>query len=191
MAGADKALLSINGEPCLARLVRRLAPQCDGLILNANGDVSRFQAFGLPVVQDDVLGFAGPLAGLLVGLDHIAMTRPDVGFAVSAPVDTPFAPQDLAVRLSRARDTAQAEIAVAASGARTHHTVALWPVELRHALRKAICDEGLRRVSGFIERFSTVVVEWPTTPYDPFFNINRPEDLARAEEIVASEAGGV
>ncbi len=183
MEGADKALLRVKGETNLSRLAARLAPQCAGLVVNANGDPARFEPFGLPVVADKVPGFAGPLAGVLAGLDYVAATRPDVAYAVSIPVDTPFAPRDFVARLLAAREAACAEIAVAASGGRVHHAAALWPVALHGALRKALVEEDLRKVSGFIGRYKSVEVDWPVAPYDPFFNVNRPEDLPLAEEI--------
>jgi len=183
MGGGDKALQEIAGETALARLARRLAPQCAGLALNANGDAARFAAFGLPVVADDVPDFAGPLAGVLAGLEFFAREAGEAALAVTVPGDTPFAPQDLVARLTQAQAEAGAEIAVAVSGGRVHHAVALWPVSLRGALRRALVDEDVRAVSGFIARHSSVAVDWPVEPYDPFFNVNRPEDVKTAEEI--------
>ena len=116
MAGVDKPLIEIGGAPILEHLVRRLAPQCVGLALNANGDPERFAGFGLPIVADDVAGFAGPLAGVLAGLDHIAAAHPDIDLALSVPADTPFVPPDLVARLAAARAASGAEIAVASSG---------------------------------------------------------------------------
>ncbi|MFY9629832.1 MAG: molybdenum cofactor guanylyltransferase MobA [Methylocystis sp.] len=182
LGGVDKAKIEIGGETILARLVRRLAPQCAGLTLNANGDPERFGVFGLAVVPDSVPGFAGPLAGVLAGLDHVAAHLPDVDYIVSVPADTPFVPHDLVLRLRQARANG-AEIAVASSGGREHHAVALWPVALRNELRRALEQEELRKVSGFIARYVNVAVDWPVEPYDPFFNVNRPEDLALAEEL--------
>ena len=183
MGGADKALLELGGTPILARLIARLAPQCAALALNANGDPARFAAFGAPVVADDVPGFAGPLAGVLAGMDHFARVAPTAHYVLSVPADTPFVPRDLVARLGAAREKAGAQIAVAASGERDHHAIALWPIALRGALRAALVDEELRKVSGFIARYESVVVDWPTTPYDPFFNVNKPEDLAQAEAV--------
>jgi molybdopterin-guanine dinucleotide biosynthesis protein A len=183
MGGVDKPLIEIGGAPILEHLIRRLAPQCSRLALNANGDPERFAGFGLPILADDVASFAGPLAGVLAGLDRAAASHPDVSLALSVPADTPFVPRDLVARLAAARAAEGAEIAVACSGGRTHHAVALWPVALREALRHALIDEDLRKVSAFIARYSTVFVEWPVEPYDPFFNVNRPEDVDTAEAI--------
>ena len=190
MGGADKALIEIGGEPILARLVARLAPQCAGLVLNANGDPGRFASFGLPVVADSVAGFAGPLAGVLAGLDYVAAHRPEVSHAVSVPTDTPFIPRDLVKRLASAGKATHAEIAVASSQGRAHHTVALWPVAMRDALRQALVDEDIRSVSAFIGRHRSAMALWRVEPFDPFFNVNRPEDVERAEEICAKVTGG-
>lgn len=183
MGGVDKPLIEIGGAPILEHLLRRLAPQCVGLALNANGESERFAGFGLPIVADDVAGFAGPLAGILAGLDHVAAAHPDVTLALSVPADTPFVPPDLVARLAAARAAAGAEIAVACSGGRAHHAIALWPLALREALRHALVKEDLRKVSGFIARYPAAQAEWAVDPYDPFFNVNRPEDVETAEGI--------
>ncbi len=185
LGGVDKALLAVGGEPILTRLARRLAPQCAGLALNANGDPARFAGFGLAVVADDIAGFAGPLAGVLAGMDYVAANFADISEIVTVPADTPFIPRDLVKRLRDARGEAGADIAVARSGERDHHAVALWPVTLRGELRRALVEEELRKVAAFIERFKRVAAEWPTEPNDPFFNVNRPEDVERAEAMAA------
>lgn len=187
MGGGDKPLSVVGGRPILARVVARLAPQCASLALNANGDPSRFVAFGLPVVADSVAGHPGPLAGVLAGMDDAAQAG--AALLLSAPGDTPFLPENLVVRLAQARAESGAQIAVAASGGRAHHTVALWPVALRAELRHALVAEGERRVSGFIARYPNVSVDWPCAPYDPFFNVNRVEDVALAEEIARQDQG--
>lgn len=183
MGGIDKPLVEIAGRPILSHVIERLAPQCAALVLNANGDPARFAAFGLPVVADSVEGFAGPLAGVLAGMDYAAKHAPDAALVLSAPGDTPFLPHDLVARLARARAEGGGEIAVASSGGRAHHAVALWPISLREDLRRALMEEGERKVSAFIERYPNVNVEWPVEPCDPFFNVNRPEDLNEAAGV--------
>lgn len=180
MGGGDKPLVKIAGRPILAHVIERLSPQCAALVLNANNDPARFDAFGLPVVADSVDGFAGPLAGVLAGMDYAAERAPGADFVLSAPGDTPFLPEDLVSRLAAAGADANGKIAVAASGGRVHHAVALWPVALREALRHALIEEGERKVSAFIERFANVNVAWPCDRFDPFFNVNRPHDLDEA-----------
>lgn len=183
MGGGDKPLREIGGRPILAHVIERLAPQCARLVINANGDPARFAAFGLPVVADVPPDFAGPLAGVLAGMD----AAQGVDDILSAPADTPFLPADLVERLYSARARAGADIAVAASGDRAHHAVALWPTRLREELRRALLEEDERKVSAFIARYRNVAVEWPVEPFDPFFNVNRPEDVGQAEAILGAE----
>lgn len=188
MGGGDKPMRSIGGRPILERVIERIAPQCDGLILNANGDPARFAAFGLPVVADTVTGFAGPLAGILAALDWAAAHRPGIEWILSVATDCPFLPHDLVRQLQQARIADNADIAVAASGGQTHHVVALWNVGLRDAMRRALVMEDIRSVGRWAARYKTVTVEWPTAPLDPFFNANTVEDIAEAEGLAARGA---
>jgi molybdopterin-guanine dinucleotide biosynthesis protein A len=188
MGGGDKPLLSLGGRPILDHVVDRLRPQCDGLILNANGDPARFARWRLPVVADDVPGFAGPLAGILAGLDWAAEHRPHVTAVVSVAADTPFIPHDLVARLVAAAAAEGLSLACAASGGWTHPVVGLWPVELRHDLRRALVEEGERKIDRFTARFGCASAEWPSAPVDPFFNVNTPDELAEAEAAVRRRA---
>jgi molybdenum cofactor guanylyltransferase len=189
MDGADKGLVPLAGKPMLAYVIERLRPQCGALAINANGDPARFASFGLPVVADDPPDFAGPLAGVLAGLDFCARRAPRLTHVASLPADTPFAPGDFVARLHQARLASEAKIAVAASGGRTHHVAALWPVDLASALRRALVEERLSKVETFLARFPTAVVEWPSEPFDPFFNVNTPDDLALAEATMRLGSG--
>lgn len=191
MGGGDKSLVAIGGRPLLVHVAGRLAPQCSALILNANGEPLRFASFGLPVVVDDVPNFAGPLAGILAGLDFIAMHYPAASWAVSAATDTPFLPDDLVSRLHAARAMGDAQLACARSGGVDHPTIALWPVELRHALRHALVEENRRKVGAFLARFRLAHADWDAEPFDPFFNINTPDDVRDAERIWAAATGRV
>src|SRR4051794_11712847 len=123
MGGGDKPMRTIRGRTILDRVIGRLKPQCDGLILNANGDPARFASFGLPVIADSVQDFPGPLAGILAALDWTAAKRPDVGWILSTAADCPFLPRDLVARLQLARIADGAELAVAASGDQTHPVI--------------------------------------------------------------------
>lgn len=183
MGGGDKALREIGGRPLVARVAQRLAPQCDGLILSANGDPARFAFLGLPVVADDVPDFAGPLAGILAALDWAARNRPGLGWVVSAASDAPFLPRDLVRRLHEAREEAGTRLARACSDGRAHPVIGLWPVALRDDLRRALTGEGLRKIADWQARHGIATVPWPTEPYDPFFNANTAEDLAQAQTI--------
>ncbi|HTK12280.1 MAG TPA: molybdenum cofactor guanylyltransferase MobA [Xanthobacteraceae bacterium] len=186
MGGGDKALIAIGGQTILARALARLAPQVDATIINANGDATRFAATGLPVIADSVPDFAGPLAGILAGLDWTAAHRPDIAWIVTVPGDCPFLPKDLVARLHRARDESSQALACAKSGDWRHPVVGLWPVALREDLRQALTQENLRKIEVWTARHGVALAEWPTAPYDPFFNVNTPEDAARAETIAAT-----
>jgi molybdopterin-guanine dinucleotide biosynthesis protein A len=185
MGGGDKPLQTLGGRTLLERAIARLQPQCDGLILNANGDPTRFAFLRLPVVPDDVPGYAGPLAGILAALDWAAANRPGLAHVVSAAADTPFLPRDLVSRLHAAREAAGTPLACAESGGQAHPVNALWPVALRENLRGALLDEGLRKIDRWTARRGVALAAWPTEPVDPFFNANTPEDLAEAERLLA------
>jgi molybdopterin-guanine dinucleotide biosynthesis protein A len=190
MGGGDKPLRTLRGRTLLERAVARLKSQCDGLILNANGDPARFAPLGLPVVPDDVPGFAGPLAGILAALDWTAANRPDLAHVVSAAADSPFLPRDLVSRLHAAREAAGTPLACAESGGQAHPVNALWPVSLRNDLRRALVDEGVRKIDRWTARHGVAFATWPTKPLDPFFNANTPEDLAEAERLLARHGEG-
>jgi molybdopterin-guanine dinucleotide biosynthesis protein A len=185
MGGGDKARILIGGKTILERVLARLAPQCCGIIINANNDPARFADTGLPIVADDVPEFVGPLAGILAGLDWAAAHRPDVTDVVSVAGDCPFLPTDLVARLLAARHTAGLPLACARSGEWRHPVVGLWPVALRHDLRRAVVDEDLRKIEAWTARHGVALADWPIEPVDPFFNVNTPEDVAAAESIAA------
>lgn len=182
MGGGDKALRPLAGKPMLAHVLDRAAPQVGAMVLNVNGDPSRFAAFGLPCVADSVPGFAGPLAGILAGLDWAAANAPDAEYVASFPSDAPFLPRDMVRRLYDARDGTA--IAIASSGGRKHPVCGLWPVSLRDDLRRALIDEDIRKVETWIARHKSIAVDFAVDPIDPFFNANAPDDLARAEALL-------
>ena len=185
MGGGDKARLRIGDATILQRVLARIGSQCDRVIINANGDPARFADAGLPIVADSVPDFAGPLAGILAGLDWAAANVPACKWLLSVPGDCPFLPNDLAVRLHRARNDAGAQLACARSGEWRHPVVGLWPVGLREDLRHALVDEHLHKIEIWTARHGVAIADWPTEPVDPFFNVNTPEDAARAETLAA------
>ena len=187
MGGREKALIELGGEPLIARIVRRLAPQVRDVIVSASGDPARLAFLGRPVVPDPVPGFAGPLAGILAGLDWAAARALDCPYVLSVPVDVPFLPPDLAERFLAALRGGGTDLVCAASGGRPHPVIALWPVGLRKALGEAI-SSGAARVDRFTAAYHLAEVAYETRPVDPFFNINSPDDLAEAERLIAAQA---
>ena len=187
MGGGDKTRIRIGGKTILERVLARLKPQCAAVILNANGDPARFADTGLPVVPDTVPDFAGPLAGILAGLDWAAAHVPAIADVASVPGDCPFLPADLVARLSAARQAAGVPLACARSGDWRHPVVGLWPVALREDLRKALVEENMHKIESWTARHGIAIGDWPATPVDPFLNVNTPADAAEAERIAAQQ----
>jgi molybdopterin-guanine dinucleotide biosynthesis protein A len=185
MGGGDKGLHVIGGKAILARVIERVRPQVDALILNANGDPARFSASGLPVVPDTVPDFAGPLAGVLAGLEWATTHHPQAHYIATVPADGPFVPRDLVRHLVDALAAEDAELVTAASGAQTYPVVGLWPIKLRQALHDALTKEGMRKVDAWTRRYRRAVATFAAEPVDPFFNANTPEQLAEAERLAA------
>lgn len=180
MGGGDKPLRELGGRTVLSRIVARMAPQVPTLILNANGDPARFASYGLAVVPDSLPGNPGPLAGVLAAMEWAEAHAPGARWVASVPGDAPFLPADLVARLHAGRGDAL--YVSAASGGRTHPVAALWPIHARDALRQALAS-GHRKVGGFAPVGQAATVEWPTDPFDPFLNLNTPEDLAGAAKV--------
>jgi molybdenum cofactor guanylyltransferase len=189
MGGGDKARLKIGGSTILDRVLATLSGQCVDIIINANGDAERFDDTGCVVVPDNVPGFAGPLAGILAGLDWLAEQDNGVEWLVSVPGDCPFLPDDLVERLHQARRQmgAGVPLACARSGEWRHPVVGLWPLALRADLRKALVDEDMRKIEVWTARHGVAIADWPAEPIDPFFNVNTPEDAERAARIALQQ----
>jgi len=185
MGGGDKCLRLLEGRPILSHIVERAESQVSRLIINANGDASRFSAYGLEVVPDVIDGFAGPLAGILTAMEWTAQNVPEAPWIASFATDAPFLPMDLVTRLHGGVAAGNADIAVAASGGRAHPVFALWAVKLRDDLRRAMEDEEIRKIDLWTARHRTQSVEFACAPVDPFFNVNQPDDLAEAEGLLA------
>lgn len=183
MGGGDKPLIKLGDETVLSRIHRLIAPQLDHIIINANGDGARFNDFGLPVIADVLPGHPGPLAGILTAMDWAATHCPQVSHILSLPGDAPFMPKDLLNKLDEALKDHQADIVCARSGSQVHPIVALWSCDLRDQLHHALVVEDLHKIRAWTARFKLIEVSWSCEPYDPFFNMNSPEDVVEAEQI--------
>ncbi len=186
MEGAPKPLLELGGRRLIDHVAERALRQGLPVALNLH-DISAeaaapFQNLGLPYIADAVAGHAGPLAGVLGALDHAAAHDHDA--VLSLPCDSPFLPDDLAARLAEAARASRDGLACASSGGRRHPVIALWPVGLRADLRRALTEQGISALGQFQAFYDTIAVDWPILAFDPFFNINRPADLAEAEAIL-------
>ena len=185
MGGRDKALLTVSGKPLLRHVIEAVEPQVGSLVLNSNGDPQRYAEFGVPIAGDVVEGFAGPLAGVLTGMEWARENVPGCRWVASFPCDAPLVPADLIARLLAAARDEGADMACARSGGRDHPVFGLWPIGLAGELRRAVVTEGLRKVDAWTGRYRLARAEFETSPADPFFNINRPEDLSAAEALMA------
>lgn len=186
MGGGDKSLRALGGRTVLSRVIDRLAPQVGPLALNANGDPARFAETGLPVLPDSAPDFPGPLAGVLAGLDWAAGQGLEQIVTVAA--DTPFFPGDLVARLTNAgAPLALAATPHPAKGLMRHPTFGLWPVSLREDLRAALA-QGTRKIVAWTDRHNAATVPFDVDPFDPFFNINTPDDMLRAEALLGEGA---
>lgn len=192
MGGGDKCLLPLGGQPILAHVIERLKPQVAELIISANGDPARFSEFGLPVVADRIGGYAGPLAGILAGLEWVRTSRPQSRFVVTAASDTPLLPADLVDRLWSATGGGRPNLAVARSAEGMHPVFGLWPLALATDLEASLMA-GHRKVSKWVRQHQAIEVMFApakieSRSIDPFFNINRPEELDAAEAFLRASA---
>ncbi len=184
MGGGDKCFRQLAGRPLLAHAIDRARPQVATLVLNANGDAGRFADYDLPFVADSVPDFAGPLAGVLAALEWARSNRPEAEYVASFPSDAPFFPSDLVARLHQAMVANEGDTACARSGGRAHPVFGLWPLRLTGELRRAMVEEGLRKVDAWTGRYRHLFVDYPDRPRDPFFNINKPDDVDVAEALI-------
>ena len=183
MGGGDKGLRVVGGRRLIDHVIARLGPQVAALAINANGDPARLSEFGLPVLADSLPDHPGPLAGVLAGLDWAAAQGAQA--IVTAAADTPFFPRDLVARLQT--QAGPSGLCLAASPDETgklqrQPTFGLWPVALRHDLRAAL-NGGLRKIVLWTDGHGAGLAAFDSVPFDPFFNVNTPEDIALAETL--------
>ena len=181
MGGGDKTLSPINGTPILARTIACFAPQVDELVLNTNEPPTAFAAFDLPIIADAQDGREGPLAGLLRCLEFANERSPAPNWIATVPSDCPFLPRDLVRQLLTLGEDCEA--VVASSVGRTHPLAGIWRPRLLTSLRRAFEEDGVRSVMAWLDRIDAATLAFDAEPTDPFFNVNTPSDLARAEEI--------
>lgn len=183
LGGVDKAFQPVGGVACLTRVHARLGPQCDALAASVVAPDGAWRATGLRLIEDcGAPHHDGPLAGILAGL--VAAEADGFDALLTVPVDTPFIPADLAMRLAQALTQAQADFAIAESAGEHHPVIGLWPVAIRAAVDAAFA-EGLRAPRRLNRVLRPATATWPTDPYDPFLNLNRPEDRAQLDAIAA------
>jgi len=185
MGGVDKAFLKLGGATLIERAIARARPQIDELIINASGDLARFDSLGCETIADRIGGFLGPLAGILSGLDWMRANRSEARWLASFACDCPFFPADMVKRLIAEAQSRDVKIALAASGERHHPVFAVWSAGLLVTAQSVLRGQGLRKMDDFIAGFPNIRVDFPSAPIDPFFNINTPDDLTQAQALMA------
>lgn len=185
MGGGDKCLLPLAGKTLLQRAIERAQPQVDELILNANGNSLRFARSRLPVIADEFSENPGPLAGIHAGLNWLHKDNPDAEWLASFASDTPFFPRSLVAELFAAAHQQKAQIAVAATESGIQPVFALWHASLLGKIQDQLASGNIPRLQDWIHQQNHVTVQFATGPFDPFFNINTPQDLYSAEDKIA------
>jgi molybdopterin-guanine dinucleotide biosynthesis protein A len=181
--GGDKFLNKLNGKPILNHVLERVRPQVSELIINSNSNTTALVRFGCPVIADIVQGFVGPLAGVLTGMEWASTNTPECRWIATFPADAPFIPRDCLKKMKLYAEKDLYDIICVSSGGRTHPVCALWRIDLANELRLAIVNEEMRKIDLWTARYRLATIEFLDQPFDPFFNINRPEDLEIARAI--------
>ncbi len=198
--GPLKPLRLLAGRPMVAHVVERLRPQVMDLVVIANQPAAAFRALKVAVIADppDVQRAArreeggkgrklGPLAGILAGMEWAKAHHPHAGWILTAPADVPFLPLDLTVRLCGHLHVPEPDVLMVRHGRRREHTIAVWSVKLAADLRRALLEEGVRRVEEFARRYDFAELVWPGSAA-PFLNVNTPAEFSRAARLMTSSS---
>ena len=183
MGGGDKCLLPLAGKTLLNRTIERAQPQVSQLLLNANGNSLRFARTRLPVVADKYPDNLGPLDGIHAGLNWMKTNASDKQWLASFASDTPFFPSNMVDQLIDKAGTSK--LVVASSKLQAHPVFALWHISLLDTIETQLNSGVVPRLQDWIKKQELQIVEFETESYDPFFNINTPQDLYAAETIAA------
>jgi molybdopterin-guanine dinucleotide biosynthesis protein A len=174
MGGVDKGLVDLAGRPMIVHVLERFRPQVGEIVINANQNLDRYAAFGVPVVADSVGGFAGPLAGL-----HAGLARTSKPFVCTVPCDSPFLPHDLVTRLAAALEHEHADLAVARTFEQPHPVFALMRRDVMPGLA-AFLDAGGRKIDAWYAALAVAEVAFDDEA-EAFRNINTRDELAGIE----------
>ncbi len=183
MGGGDKPLLVLSNRPILVWILERIQPQVGSLAISANGDPERLKDYGCEILPDQTPDL-GPMSGILAALNWARQSSPTATHVLTVSGDTPFLPSDLMSRLGSAITEHGAPMATAASDGHLHPTASLWPITALALISKRLQIGEGQRVTDWLRMLNSQTVEWNTSPVDPFFNINTPDDLQEAEKLV-------
>ncbi len=170
MGGEDKGLIQLNGHAMITYIIAAMQPQVQSIMINANRNIDKYRKFGYPVLQDDISGFQGPLAGIASGLANC-----EVDFIATAPCDGPFLARDYVERLHAAASDNASKISVAFDGERLQPVYALIHKDLLPSLLQFL-TEGERKIDLWYARHSYARADF-SDAQNMFTNINTPQDL--------------
>lgn len=173
MGGVDKGLVELDGKPMVTHVIKRLGPQCDRLMINANRNAGTYAGYDVPVIGDRLEGYAGPLAGLDAGLNALG---DEDAWVVTCPCDSPFVPTDLVSRLRTAAEAADANIAMVRAGGFNQPVFLLARTKVAASLADFLAS-GDRKIDRWVFKQAHVVVDFDDC-VEAFANINTPEELA-------------
>tara|TARA_B100001123_G_C15045653_1_gene921381 strand:- start:165 stop:785 length:621 start_codon:yes stop_codon:yes gene_type:complete len=183
MGGGIKSLKQINNESILERVINRSKTQVKYLSINSNSDEKKLIKFLLPIFSDVIKGFLGPLAGIHAALNWAKKNNPQHEWVATFAGDTPFFPNDIVKRLYEEAIKKNKKIIIPKSGGRNHPVFGLWHISLEDDLAISLKKNNARKIDHWAKKYFFGTVDFKYKNYDPFFNINTPEDLIKAEEI--------
>ena len=175
MGERDKGLVPLMGRPMIEHIIERVTPQVGTVVINANRHLDEYRRYGCAVITDDNDEFRGPLAGMAAALRHC-----DTPWVMTVPCDSPLLPMDLAVRLHRALNTSNADLAVADDGERLHPVFCLLARHLGAGLEEFLAQGG-RKIDLWFERIPVVHADF-SDQSECFGNINTMDELTRLEQ---------
>jgi molybdenum cofactor guanylyltransferase len=190
MGGANKAMLELGGRPLLAHLLDRLA--IAGPVAIAAHDAAGAEAlrrFGLPVLTDGFTDHRGPLAGVLAGLGWRRQHHPESTGLVSLPVDCPFLPPDIALRLSETAEARQAEVVYATCDGVPHYACGWWAPDLETPLRRVVETAEALAIRRFTLGRGVATCDFPASQSGDFRNLNTPEAVEEAARVMEATSG--
>tara|TARA_B100001540_G_scaffold295697_1_gene296748 strand:- start:1055 stop:1708 length:654 start_codon:yes stop_codon:yes gene_type:complete len=182
MGGGIKTLMQFNKKIIFERILESLQNQINNIIINNNDMSYQFKKYNLPIIEDKIKGYLGPLAGIHASLEWVSKNLKNIEWIVSIPGDTPFIPDNLVEKLYNKAESYKKNIIIAKSNEKIHPIIGIWNVNLLQKLEKAIL-EGERKIIIWAKKNQLDYQEFVNDRYDPFFNINYNEDIDTAKKI--------
>ncbi len=172
VAHTERCLKKLMGKSILSHIIEHASPQVSNLILNANGDPTRFHDVNLPIVPDAINDHPGVLSGILTAMEWAHEHMPECEWIASFATRSPLIPETMVKELLTAVQTHGADMAYVSCNGRKHPEFGLWPVELAEDLRYALEEDDITRIEKWCELYNPFVYPYTAKPIDPFSNTN-------------------